>query len=145
MQDSEGSGRAFLSRLFQILADVSQPGITRSAAASYAASFLARAAFLSDAFLIEHITGMARWCLKYCEMNEVDSQGLHCQQGGYAKPRFAEASPQGLAHQVIVSPSASSIPYPASSKPATCSQLISRHLLSVANHHFVPELKLYLQ
>lgn len=95
MQDSERGSRAFLGRLLQILADSREPAITRSAAASYVASFLARAAFLSDSVLMEHTAKLASWCLSYCQRHDSLGNGV-----GYAGQGYVEAPPQGVIHQV---------------------------------------------
>ena len=97
LQDADRSSRAFLGRLLQILADAREPAITRSAAASYVASFLSRAAFLLDSILMEHIAKLASWCLAYCQRHESEGNGL-----GYAGQGYVETPPQGFVHQVCM-------------------------------------------
>jgi hypothetical protein len=45
------------------ISDTAQPPILRIAAASYMASFLARASFLSPAFVLQHLASLSRWCV----------------------------------------------------------------------------------
>ena len=80
------------------MADPRQPDITRSAAAAYIASFLARAAFLPEPLLLEAIEKLADWCLQYCRRHDASLQLLGL--GPPAKGAPANPQPQGVVHQV---------------------------------------------
>lgn len=88
----------FLKRLQETLADPRQPDITRSAAAAYIASFLARAAFLPEHLLLAAIEKLAGWCMQYCLRQEGQPSGPRtpARQGGVP----SHAAPQGVVHQV---------------------------------------------
>jgi hypothetical protein len=64
-QAPEPCCRSFLSMLLSKLTDKSQPSVTRCACAAYLASFLARAAYIPEVFVVESLHMIADWCVKY--------------------------------------------------------------------------------
>jgi hypothetical protein len=96
VQDGESSSRSLLKRLLGVLEDSRQPPITRSAAAAYIASFLARAAFLSDQVVVEYTVQLATWCMRYCTSQ--DAEVTHPRS--VDQQRSAVTTSPGVVHQV---------------------------------------------
>ena len=61
MDPSHAASASFCSALSDCIEDAAQPQILRIAAASYAASFLARAAFLPPPFLLQRLDALSCW------------------------------------------------------------------------------------
>ena len=97
LQDPEHSSKLYLRRLLSTLTDFRQPDISRSAAAAYIASFLARAAFLPEQVLLEAIEQLARWCLQYCVSAESQPAAPRTPPG---QGVLAVPPPHGIVHQV---------------------------------------------
>ena len=64
---------SFVSLLLHKITDRLQPPITRSAAAAYCGSFLARAGYVPEPLVIEALNRLADWCLRYTR--EEDRKG----------------------------------------------------------------------
>ena len=64
---------SFVGFLLSRITDRLQPPITRSAAAAYAGSFLARAAFIPEPLVVEALQRLADWCVRYTR--EEDRRG----------------------------------------------------------------------
>jgi len=64
---------SFVGLLLTRITDRLQPPITRSAAAAYAGSFLARAGFIPEPLVVEALQRLADWCVRYTR--EEDRRG----------------------------------------------------------------------
>ncbi|KAM7253605.1 hypothetical protein ACFE04_021759 [Oxalis oulophora] len=70
--DSENCGVRFPTRLADIFANSKLPLSTRLSAMGYLASYLSRAKFLSDSFIVGMLSGLVQWCLQYCQVQNGD-------------------------------------------------------------------------
>ncbi|CAL8468014.1 g7552 [Coccomyxa elongata] len=76
--------------------------ITRSAAAAYVASFLARAAMVPEDTLIGALQRMARWCLAYCQEQDArDARTAAAVTPLTTRLDMDAGPPRGIQHQVF--------------------------------------------
>ncbi|KAK9901703.1 hypothetical protein WJX75_009400 [Coccomyxa subellipsoidea] len=76
--------------------------ITRSAAAAYMASFLARAALVPENVLIEALQALAGWCLAYCQEQDAKDARAALAVAPLSTRLDMDAGPtRGIQHQVF--------------------------------------------
>ncbi|GFR40492.1 hypothetical protein Agub_g1060 [Astrephomene gubernaculifera] len=84
---------ASLIRLLLLrLRDARQPPITRAACAAYLASFLARAAFLSESLVVKTLQELAAFCVNYCN-SQTGSFGAASSAASAGPSELSESMP----------------------------------------------------
>lgn len=111
-QDPEKWCGELLRSLLERLAESTAAPLTRSAAAAYVGSFLARAAFVPESHLLEAMQGLALWCIRYCKAADARSAksastaappGFHRQSAVQATRASGIGGDALIVHQVFYS------------------------------------------